>query len=58
MRDARGLNETTPSPKLSRIRQLEHSVGALNAIAAGLPKEYGWRFTTAETFTRNSLDRA
>jgi len=45
-----GQNST--SARLMRIRRLVPAVDALNAIAASLPTSYGWRFITAENFTK------
>lgn len=46
-----GRHDST-SARSMRIRRLVPAVDALNAIAASLPTSYGWRFITAENFTR------
>ncbi len=40
------------SVRLMRIRRLVPAVDAINAITASLPTSYGWRFITAERFTK------
>lgn len=48
--EAEVSNHAVPR-RLQRIRRLAAAVSGLNAIAASLPKSYGWRFITADAFS-------